>query len=266
MTRKSRVFLLHWHAAEAKERALRLRDLGFHVEHESGVEGEAGRRLRALGAGNVDAVIVDLARLPSHGRGFATWLRQSKTTRQLPLVFLKGDPEKTARLEHAFPDATFTDWSGLRKAVHRAIAAPPRQPVVPTAADYSGTPLPQKLGIREGHRVLLLDAPRGFRQTLGELPAGAKVATRATGSAAVIVLFCKAFAELERRFVTAVRCLAEQGGLWIAWPKKAAKVLTDLDENKVRAIGLDQGLVDNKVCAIDAVWSGLRFARRRLRR
>jgi hypothetical protein len=133
------------------------------------------------------------------------------------------------------------------------------------APGYSGTPLPQKLGIREGSRVLVLGAPRDFGQTLGQLPAGARILTRA-GEAAVIVLFTRALADLQRRFATALKSLAaEGGGLWVAWPKKAAKVLTDLDENKVRAVGLDHGLVDNKVCAIDGVWSGLRFARRRPR-
>jgi CheY-like chemotaxis protein len=262
----ARVFLLHWHAREAEERALRLRDLGFAVEHESGVDGEAGRHMRAIGAGAIDAVIVDLSRLPSHGRAFAIWLRQNKRTRRLPLVFLAGDPDKTARVRAAFPDAMFTDWRGVARAVLRAIAAPPAAPVAPRAPDYSGTPLPQKLGIREGSRVLVLSAPRGFRAVLGKLPAKSRVSARLGGKAAVILSFCKSFADLQRKFAGAVRCLDEGGGLWIAWPKKTAKVLTDLDENKVRATGLDHGLVDNKACAIDATWSGLRFARRRPRR
>jgi CheY-like chemotaxis protein len=263
---KARVFLLHWHAREAEERALRLRDLGFAVEHESGVDGEAGRHLRSLGQGAIDAVIVDLSRLPSHGRAFAGWLRQNKRTRRLPLLFLAGDAEKTARVRAAFPDAVFTDWRSVARAVARAIAAPPAAPVVPATPDYSGTPLLQKLGIREGSRVLLLSAPRGFRRVLGKLPAKSRVATRAGGKAAVILLFCKSLADLQRKFAGAMRCLGEGGGLWIAWPKKTANVPTDLDENKVRATGLGHGLVDNKVCAIDATWSGLRFARRRPRR
>jgi hypothetical protein len=127
-------------------------------------------------------------------------------------------------------------------------------------AGYSGTPLPRKLGIKPGHRVALLGAPDGFETgTLGELPDGARVARRARGKADVIVSFHTARAELERR-LPALRALMEPAaGLWIAWPKRAAKVPTDITEDVVREIALPTGLVDNKVAAIDAVWSGLRL-------
>jgi hypothetical protein len=124
-------------------------------------------------------------------------------------------------------------------------------------AGYSGTPLPQKLGIKPGHRVLLLGAPEGFE--LGELPDGVTVARSARGKADVIVSFHTERAVLERRIATLRRAMVPNAGLWIAWPKKASKVPTDVTENVVRALGLASALVDNKVAAIDEVWSGLRL-------
>lgn len=263
MPPRRRIFLVHWHEAEAEARAGRLRDLGYTVVHEAGKDGAAGRRMRELLA-RADGVVIDLGRLPSHGRHFATFLRQQKATRHLPLVFVAGDPAKTARVRAAMPDATFTTWQSIGTALRRALTQPVRDPVVPAAPDYSGTPLGTKLGIRPGHRVLLLGAPRDFRSTLGELPADVTLATRAGGAAAdVILLFSKALADLQRRLPAALAALAERGGLWLCWPKRASGALTDLDGNKVRAVGQAAGLVDNKICAIDATWSGHRFARRR---
>lgn len=137
-----------------------------------------------------------------------------------------------------------------------------------TPAGYSGTPLAKKLGVKEGGRVWLKGAPAGFEKTLEGMPAGAATVRTAKAGAAydVIVLFVKGEGVLAKEFVPAVKRLADHGGLWIAWPKKASGVATDLSEDVVRAIGLPSGLVDNKVCAIDEVWSGLRFMRRRAKR
>jgi len=129
-----------------------------------------------------------------------------------------------------------------------------------SAAGYSGTPLPRKLGIREGSRVLLVGAPAGFTDALGDLPGGVELA--AAGELDVVVLFAPDAAALRAQFGGLVTGLASAGGLWVAWPKRSSGVATDLDENVVRAVGLASGLVDNKVCAIDATWSGLRFVRR----
>jgi hypothetical protein len=129
-----------------------------------------------------------------------------------------------------------------------------------STAGYSGTPLPRKLGIKPGHRVALLGAPDGFEaDTLGDLPDGVGVVRRTGGEADVIVSFHTSRAELERR-LPALRAMMEPAaGLWIAWPKRASKVPTDMTEDVVREIALPTGLVDNKVCAIDATWSGLRL-------
>ncbi|MSQ42017.1 MAG: DUF3052 family protein [Dehalococcoidia bacterium] len=129
-------------------------------------------------------------------------------------------------------------------------------------AGYSGTPLPRKLGIKPGHRLALVGAPAGFEVTLGALPDGVTLLARPWASLDVVVCFTTRRADLARRFAPMARALDPAGGLWVAWPKRASRVPTDLDENAVRAVGLEAGLVDNKVCAIDETWSGLRFVYR----
>jgi hypothetical protein len=127
-------------------------------------------------------------------------------------------------------------------------------------AGYSGTPLPRKLGIKPGHRVLLLRAPAGFEAgTLGELPADVTVARTARGRADVIVAFFDRRAELERRMPGLRERMEPAAGLWIAWPKRSSGVATDVTEDVVRELALANRLVDNKVAAIDDTWSGLRL-------
>ncbi|HEY7106120.1 MAG TPA: DUF3052 domain-containing protein [Acidimicrobiia bacterium] len=131
-----------------------------------------------------------------------------------------------------------------------------------TTSGYSGTSLPRKLGIAQGDRVAVVSAPAGFDRTLGRLPDGVQVRTHARGHLDVIVFFVTRRAELARRLPAMARALEPDGGLWIAWPKKTSGVATDLVFEAVQTVGLDAGLVDNKVCAIDGTWSGLRFVYR----
>ena len=126
-------------------------------------------------------------------------------------------------------------------------------------AGYSGTPLPKKLGIKPGHRIAFASAPGGFRELLGELPEGVQVRRRIRGPLDVIVFFTKRRAELERRLPALRRAMDPAAGLWIAWPKRASGVETDMTEDVARELGLANRLVDNKVCAIDETWSGLRL-------
>jgi len=123
--------------------------------------------------------------------------------------------------------------------------------------DYSSTPLPRKLGIREGSCVLLVGAPSGF--SLGPVPSGTSFARSARGPLDVVLLFTRTLADLRRRFPSAVRALDPAGRLWVAWPKKAAKMDTDLSFEIVQRMGLDAGLVDNKSGSIDEVYQGLQF-------
>jgi hypothetical protein len=129
---------------------------------------------------------------------------------------------------------------------------------------YSATPLPRKLGIKPGHLVALVSAPAGFAESLGELP-GVEI-SEGTGAAPafdVIVFFVTWRAELEAELSRLRSRMAPACGLWIGWPKRAARVPTDMTDQVVRDVALPTGLVDNKVCAIDETWSGLRLVIRR---
>ena len=129
-------------------------------------------------------------------------------------------------------------------------------------AGYSGTPLPKKLCIRGGARVALVNAPPNFESALGALPDGAEFVSPSRERLDVVLLFARSRAELVRRFEGLAARIAPAGSLWVAWPKKASGVETDLAEPYVRQHGLDVGLVDVKVCAVDETWSGLRFVYR----
>ena len=128
---------------------------------------------------------------------------------------------------------------------------------------YSGKPLAAKLGVRDGSRVLLVGVPAGFDLAA---PAGAVVRTRPGSPGGdpydVVLAFCPDRAALRRRFAAQLPRLTTAGALWVAWPKRSSGVATDLDENVVRAHGLEVGLVDVKVAAVEATWSGLKFVRR----
>ena len=130
-------------------------------------------------------------------------------------------------------------------------------------AGYSGTPLAKKLGIRAGETVVLVGAPEQFEDELQGLPDDVKLKRRTGGQPDVVVLFSTKVTDLQRRFEPLARSIWPDGSLWIAWPKKSSGVSTDLDENRLRDIGLPLGVVDNKVCAVNEVWSGLRFVWRK---
>ncbi len=132
---------------------------------------------------------------------------------------------------------------------------------MPNSAGYSGTPLPKKLGIKPVHKVALVNPPKDFSATLGDLPFGASLQNGLSGKSLfdVIVVFVKQRTELERQLAQLRKRMTAAAGLWIAWPKRTSGVATDMTEHVVREIALPTGLVDNKVCAIDDTWSALRL-------
>ncbi len=254
-----RLRLIQWNAAEAQARIELLEKAGFQAIHEA----LDGTNYRTIRRDAPDAFLIDLSRLPSHGREVALALREWKDTRRVPIVFLGGDESKVEKLRRTMPDAVFANWRGVSGAVKKAIRSAPDNPIVPRAqpGGYSGTPLPKKLGIKPGIRIFLIDPPDDFVETLGELPGGVTISKSAARQADLTIWFVRRRDELSR-VVDIARRLGP-GGLWIAWPKKSSGVKTDFAENDVRSAGLQAGLVDYKVCAIDATWSGLRFARRK---
>ena len=133
----------------------------------------------------------------------------------------------------------------------------------PPMAGYSGTPLVRKLGIRPNERVIAINAPTGYAKLLGDLPAGAAITNRITSNATFVHLFTMHRAELVERLTALRSQLDDAGVLWVSWPKKSAKVATDVTEDTIRAIALPLGFVDVKVCAVDDTWSGLKLMIRR---
>ena len=257
-----RICVLNEHA-ESETWIERLREAGYDV---------GARPIRtpsdfkALGRNVPAAVAIDLARAPAHGRDLGLAVRQMRTTRQVPLVFVEGSPQQVEQLRSLLPDAVCTSGRGIRGAVRRAIARPPRDPVRPTSvlAGYSGTPLPTKLGIKPGATVRLVGAPRDFEATLGALPESVTLRRRGEGPRDLTIWFTRRLRVLEQG-IEGMAGRVTTDKLWIVWAKKTSPLAADVSEREVRAAGLDHGLVDFKICAVDADWSGLLFSRRKRR-
>jgi hypothetical protein len=256
----SGIRLIHWNAAEAAERAERLSRLGYQVSWDMAVGPDFLRQLRAEPP---LAAVIDLSRLPSQGRDMGVAIRHAAATRRVPLVFVGGAPDKIAQAQAVLPDAIFTTWDRIDEDLAAAIRNPPAQPIVPESAmaGYSGRPLIKKLGIKPGMAVVLFQPPDRFADLLGELPPGASLTELPTGSQGLAIWFVRSRDELARDLMP-ISDAAGDVPLWIAWPKRASALRADLGEADVRGAGLASGLVDYKICAIDATWSGLLFRRR----
>jgi CheY-like chemotaxis protein len=255
------VRLVHWNLEEAEERAELLRAAGYRVACEAPRGPDYLNKLRK---DPPLAVVIDLSRIPSHGRDIALAIRQYKDTRHVPLVFVGGDPEKVVRIRSILPDAVYTLWSRIRGAMRRAISSPLPNPAVPRSRleGYSGVPLPKKLGIKAGSTVALVDAPEPFDKTLGDLPEGARLLAEDGGSFDLMLWFVRSSAQLQSGMKRMAARIGDKP-LWIIWPKKTSGLALDLTQQSVRSSGLAEGLVDYKVCAVDATWSGLLFRRRK---
>ncbi len=254
------VCLIHWKEAEAEKRREQLKAAGYEVLYEP----VSPVLLRKLRNDPPVAVVIDLTRVPSQGRDVGIALRHYKATRDVPLVFAEGDAAKVAAIKQLLPDAAFTRWTRIGTALKKAIATPPKSvPAQPSMlAGYAGTPLPKKLGIKPDSVVLLVGAPSDFEGTLGVVPDGVTFRRQARGKSDLIIWFAKTCRDLEGR-IERFAAMTGKGGIWIAWPKQASGVKTDLTQAIVRKTGLANGLVDYKICAIDETWSGLKFARRK---
>ena len=253
-----RIFLVHWNKDEAPRRAQKLAKLGHDVATLWNSKDSSQLKPKHT----PELFVIDLERIPSHGREIAGYFRRQKTTRNVPILFLGGDAEHIAKTRILLPDATFGEWTSIKSAIAKAIRTAPEVRAVPgTMAGYSGTPLPKKLGIRGGSRVVLVNPPERFERKLEPFPDEAEIIDDAR-DANVAVLFVKSEAELIRHFRLA-RDLPQKVAFWIAWPKQASGIKTDLKEGVIREFGLAHGWVDYKICAVDATWSGLCFARRK---
>ena len=252
--------MIHWKPAEGAAYAARLRGEGFDAAPYA-TRGAAG--FHVFRETPPDAIAIDLGEMPSYGRAMGTLLRERKSTRTIPLVFLGGDPEKVARVRELLPDAGYGAWPGAGEAVRRAMLEAPRQPIVP---DTSGTPLHRKLRIKAGAAVAALHAPAGFEERLAPLPEGVRLQGH-TLDATVILVFVRSAAALGHELPELVRLLEEPiqrpRTLWLMWPKKTSPLARDLSLTGIREMCSAVDLVDYKICAVDETWSGMAFAARR---
>ena len=250
--------LIHWSGPEGRERKLRLASLGHHVEFDD-VDGPGLSKV--LKRSVPDAYVIDLTRLPSAGRTIAMWLRTNKATRHIPIVFVDGDPEKVKKIRELLPDATYTTWSRLKTALPKAVTKRVTDPVVPPSAIYTGRSVADKLGIKAGMAICVVNAPPGFTTSLAP-PADVTFSARPRSEHDLFLAFAGSRRDVFGHLTTLERYVTRQT-LWLAWPKKASRVKTDVDGNFVRESGLASGWVDFKICALDETWSGLAFKRRK---
>jgi hypothetical protein len=255
------VKLILWNAAEAQKRALSLATAGYKVD---ATIPSGASSLRSFKQSPPDVVVIDLSRLPSQGRDFGLLLRHSKQTRNIPLVFVEGDPIKVEGIRSLLPDAVFARWTNIVSSLKKAIDHPPAQPVAPKSVfdAYAGASLSKKLGIKPGSVVVLACAPRGFKKKLGPLPEHVRVTNRPSKVRSLTLWFNRSQAEFTRMLGPMIAMIGESK-LWIVWPKKGGPLSTDLTQPIVRAAGLSVGLVDYKICSIDETWSALLFTKRK---
>ena len=261
MAARRRIRLVHWKEEEVPERAARIEAEGYDVDAE--VPGSS-IGIKALREDPPAGFVIDLGRLPSHGLEVARSLRESKALRHLPIVFVDGAEEKVDAIRERLPDATYTVWDDIGADLLHALDNPLSDPVVPKSSSgpHSGRSLVEKLGVKAGTTVALLDPPEEFEETLVPLPADVVLRHGNRGRREMTVWFATSAQQLERRFDAVAKAVGE-GMLWVAWPKRTSGVDTDLTEDVVRDLALDREMVDTKVCAIDETWSGLRLTRRR---
>lgn len=253
------VRLVHWNEDEGLERHQQLEALGFDAAFDFG---DGLFVIRLIKSTLPDAVVIDLSRIPSHGRDIANSIRSAKYSRHIPIVFVDGEPEKVKKTKQLIPDATYTSWGRIKPALSKAIAKPVKNPVVPNHHLAWGKSTVEKLGVNAGFKVAMLASPKGFVDTLKPWPAKVKFTARPETDADLYMAFSKSAHELQAHLI-AMQPIRGKHTLWLLWPKKASGVKSDIDGNKVRNAGLASGWVDFKVCSVDETWSGLGFKRKK---
>jgi CheY-like chemotaxis protein len=254
--------LVCWNPAQAADRARTLKKSGLTVDASPFDPAGMITRLRE----NPPALIlIDLDRLPSHGRSVALMLRASKSMHHLPIVFAGGVEDKVARVRAELPDAIFTDWPAAPAAIKKAIKNPPAafvQPA-PIMQQYAGSRLVKKLDLKPGTKAALIGPEDGFIELLGDLPEGVELESRITKNTKLVLWFVRASHEIAAAFELACVRMPQGCSIWIIYPKKAGRHRVDFNQNDIRQTGLEAGVVDYKICAVDADWSGMKFTRRR---
>jgi hypothetical protein len=251
-----RVRLFHWRAEEARTLVAALRAGGYAVEY---LGDKANGSWRSLRENPPLAAVIDLTRLPSHGRYVAAEIRASKSMRNIPIVFVDGDPEKVERIRKDLPDAVYTSRSRLVAALKRV--KPLADPVVaPRMMDRTDRTTAEKLGIKAGSRVALIDPPADYVRVLGKLPKDVSLEEEPEETLPLTLWFVRdpdayaaGLADVRRRAVAS--------RIWVVYPK--GRCASGLTQGFIREAALAVGLVDYKVCSVNEVWTGLLFTRKK---
>jgi hypothetical protein len=255
------VRLVSWDQDAARLHARVLKKAGFTVDasvlRTSGLIGQFRDNPPAV-------ILIDLDRLPSHGRAVAIVVRSGKSTRHIPIVFAGGQETKVKTAREQAPWGIFTDWpaapAALKKALkQRSLTGPGKSYM----QHYVGSSLVKKLGFKPHMRAALLGAPEDFEDRLGELPEGVEFETKVGPQTKMAIWFVRSLRELADETGYLSARLPEGASLWIVYPKQTSRFKVDFTQFDVRGLGLAAGLVDYKICAVNSDWTGLKFARKK---
>jgi hypothetical protein len=251
------VFLIHWHQNEAEELASLISNASLQV---TGRNPEPGRSLREVKAAAPHGILISLDRMPAHGREVAAVLLRSPATRNLPLLFVGGLPEKRAMVKANLPHVPHADWNVAADQMKQLlskphVAAPPPAQYMERFAERT---VAQKLGVKETMKVGLVNEPEAWQDYLP-----AAVLSEERRGLDLLIWFVTRRTELEGR-IDQYSLRANEGRLWIIYPKGASKIPRDVDQALIRQTALSSGLVDYKIAAIDKDWTGLLFRNKKL--
>src|SRR5688572_21452085 len=225
----ARLRFLHWKPAEAPAKIQLLRKAGHEVIYEE------KPTPTSIKIGNPQLLLIDLSRLPSHGREVAIHHRGRKSTRHIPIVFVDGEAEKVADIRKLIPDAFYTTWGDVLKAIPEALSRAPAEPLVPPQMmnRYGDRTVAQKLGIKSGCVVTAIDPPRNYTALLGELPEGVQFNENERQQGDITLWFVCDAASYQKSILKR-RGLAKKSKLWIVWPKGEAEKRAGITQNVVR--------------------------------
>jgi len=249
--------VIHWKPPLAAPLVEAVRAAGYKTEYEAV---RLSDNIRLIRGNPPDAVVLDLGSVPSHSREVAVYLRGTKYGRHIPLIFVDGEEEKIANVKRFLPDATYTTLKRVGPAIRKACAKPPENPVRPPRMmeRYGTRTVAEKLGVKAGATVGVVDPPRDYAAALGKLPEGVDLVEEPDDAVAITLWFVRDPGALQKA-LRSMRAIAAKTKLWIVW-RKGTGVLTD---RIVRELANSVELVDYKICAVDAQWSAMAFARRK---
>ncbi len=261
MPEPPRVRLLHWKAEEASVLIDILQASSYLVEYD---EEFRPALMKSWREAPPDAFVIDLTRLPSHGREIAIALRQSSRTRQIPIIFCGGEKEKVSRTRSELPDAHYCNVSCLAVTMRKALEGHPVCPVRPVAMmhRYASRTTAQKLGILPSSVVALVDPPAHAEHIVGPLPPGVELREHPARDASIALCFVHDLHSLALS-LSELLAGAAHTKLWILWRKGGATARGDVTDRLVRETALQLGLVDYKICSVNPIWSAMLFARKK---